>query len=106
MGIFNRVKKKEEPSDNGPLCISIHSFESKSDSEIIASCDIKTGTVHVGDTLIYRPHFGRDVEVTVKGIVSMMMNLEKAYEGTAATIILSGSFTYLVPSYEDIIIRE
>lgn len=106
MGLFSRKKENADAADNSPVYVCVHSFESKTNSEIVADCEIKKGNVRVGDRLTYRPRFGRDAEATVEGITSMMMDLQRAMEGTAATITLSGDFHMLTPSEDDSIIRE
>lgn len=98
-------EEKEDLLKYGPLCITVLSRESWTKTEMVINCQVTSGRVAVGETLIYRPQFGGDTPVNLKRIETMMMDMETAFEGTCVTMTITGDFSMFAPTVNDTITR-
>lgn len=105
MGLFSKIGKKDS-SKYGSFSATVDTVESRSRNEIVVFSTINTGRVALGETITYKPCFGRETPVKVERIEAMMMDLEFAMEGSAARFTLSGDFSMLNASANDSMVRE
>lgn len=105
MGLFDRKKAPKDMSQYGPLKLKVVACGSRSQNEITVSCDVISGRVAQGETLIYKPLYGTATEVKVEKIEAMMMQLQFAMAGSAAVFTLSGTFDAMDPTEGDSIER-